>query len=285
MSTTASNRSPIRAAAGPGLAFHRILKSEFIKFRTLRSTFILLAAAAIQIMGIAALGAQSIGETFAARVASNPELTSRIAAQAGDIAIGVPTQGVGIVVLIVGPLGVLFMSSEFTTGMARSTFAAVPKRISLFLAKLVVVMVSAFALTAVASYIAGLVTISILDSYKIAVDLGSPQFIKRLLVSGVYVAAIAGFGMALGTILRSSAGGVVSLLGLVFVAPITVDLFDGSWFDTVGKYLPGNTLLIPLTSVNHVPDLLEAWQAALVLGAWVIVPAGAAVLLLKKRDV
>ncbi|GAA4025114.1 ABC transporter permease subunit [Arthrobacter methylotrophus] len=285
MSASALSRPVIRNSLGPGPAFHRVLKSEFIKFRTLRSTLILLAAAAIQIMGIAALGAQRTGETFAARVASNPELTSRIAAQAGEIAISVPTQGVGMVVLIVGPLGVLFMSSEFTTGMARSTFAAVPKRISLFLAKLVVVMVSAFAVTAVASYIAGLVTISILDSYKIAVDLGSPQFIKRLLVCGVYVAAIAGFGMALGTILRSSAGGVVSLIGLVFVAPATVDLLGGNWFDTVGKYLPTNTLLIPLTSVNHVPDLLEAWQAALVLGAWVVVPAAVAVLLLKKRDV
>jgi ABC-type transport system involved in multi-copper enzyme maturation permease subunit len=207
-----------------------------------------------------------------------------MAAQGGDLAVTVPTSGIAFAQLILGSLGVLLMSSEFTTGMARSTFAAVPKRIPAFLAKLVVMMVSAFVLTAVSTYIAGLVSVPILDNYGLTLDLGSSQSVKLLLVNSVYVASVAAIGMALGTMVRNSAGGIMSLVGLFFVAPIAFQLIPGDFFVEARKYLPGNTIY-PLTAVEHVPDTLEAWQAGLVLGAWVVVPLVLAMILLKKRDV
>jgi ABC-type transport system involved in multi-copper enzyme maturation permease subunit len=176
------------------------------------------------------------------------------------------------------------MSSEFTTGMARSTFAAVPKRLPAFVAKLVVVVVSAFALTAVSTYIAGLVAVPILGNFDLKLDLASSQSVKLLLVTSAYVAAVAAIGLALGTLLRNSAGGIMALVGLFFVAPIAFQLIPGDFFEEARKYLPGNTIN-PMTAVEHVPDTLEAWQAALVLGAWVVVPVVLAMILLKKRDV
>jgi ABC-type transport system involved in multi-copper enzyme maturation permease subunit len=168
--------------------------------------------------------------------------------------------------------------------MARSTFAAVPKRIPAFVAKLVVVMVSAFLLTAVSTYIAGLVSVPILDNYGLTLDLGSSQSVKLLLVNSAYVAAVAAIGMAMGTLVRNSAGGIMSLVGLFFVAPIAFQLIPGEFFEEARKYLPGNTIN-PMTAVEHVPETLEAWQAALVLGGWVVVPLVIAMVLLKKRDV
>jgi ABC-type transport system involved in multi-copper enzyme maturation permease subunit len=176
------------------------------------------------------------------------------------------------------------MSSEFTTGMARSTFAAVPKRLPAFVAKLVVVVVSSFALTAVSTYIAGLVAVPILGNFDLKLDLASSQSVKLLLVTSAYVAAVAAIGLALGTLLRNSAGGIMALVGLFFVAPIAFQLIPGDFFEEARKYLPGNTIN-PMTAVEHVPDTLEAWQAALVLGAWVVVPVVLAMILLKKRDV
>lgn len=76
----------------------------------------------------------------------------------------------------------------------------------------------------------------------------------------------------------------MSLVGLFFVAPIAFQLIPGDFFVEARKYLPGNTIN-PLTAVEHVPDTLEAWQAGLVLGAWVVVPLVLAMILLKKRDV
>lgn len=275
---TAGNARP-----GPGPSFVRVLNSEFIKFRTLLSTLILLASTAVVMVGFGALSAWGTGQ-FADAAASDPSAAEAMAAQGGDLAVTVPTSGIAFAQLILGSLGVLLMSSEFTTGMARSTFAAVPKRIPAFLAKLVVVMVSAFVLTAVSTYIAGLVSVPILDNYGLKLDLGSAQSVKLLLVNSVYVAAVAAIGMAMGTLVRNSAGGIMSLVGLFFVAPIAFQLIPGEFFEEARKYLPGNTINA-LTAVEHVPDTLEVWQAALVLGAWVVVPLVLAMVLLKKRDV
>ncbi|MEV7607535.1 ABC transporter permease subunit [Paenarthrobacter sp. NPDC089322] len=283
MSTTTLDRRSSRNSVGPGPAFHRVLNSEFIKFRTLLSTLILLASTALVMVGFAALSAWGTGQ-FAEQAASDPEVAAAMAAQGGDLAVTIPTSGISFAQLILGSLGVLLMSSEFTTGMARSTFAAVPKRISPFLAKLIVVVVSAFILTAVSAYIGGLVSLPIVDNYDLKLDLGSSQSVKLLLVNSIYVAAVAAIGMALGTIVRNSAGGIMSLVGLFFVAPIAFQLIPGDFFKEANKYLPTSTIN-PMTAVEHVPETLEAWQAALVLGAWVIVPVVLAMFLLKKRDV
>ncbi|MFF1829878.1 ABC transporter permease [Paenarthrobacter sp. NPDC058040] len=283
MSTATLERKSMRNSVGPGPAFHRVLNSEFIKFRTLLSTLILLASTALVMVGFAALSAWGTGQ-FSEQAARDPEAAAAIAAQGGDLAVTIPTSGISFAQLILGSLGVLLMSSEFTTGMARSTFAAVPKRLSPFLAKLIVVMVSAFLLTAISTYIAGLVSLPIVDNYNLKLDLGSSQSIKLLLVNSIYVAAVAAIGMALGTIVRNSAGGIMSLVGLFFVAPIAFQLIPGDFFKEARKYLPTNTLN-PLTAVEHVQDTLEAWQAGLVLAAWVVVPVALAMFLLKKRDV
>ncbi|AMB42275.1 ABC transporter permease [Arthrobacter sp. TES] len=283
MSTAITDSKPTRTPVGPGPAFHRVLNSEFIKFRTLLSTLILLASTAVVMVGFAALAAWGTGQ-FADQAARDPEAAAAMAAQGGDLAVSIPTSGISFAQLILGSLGVLLMSSEFTTGMARSTFAAVPKRLSPFLAKLIVVVVSAFLLTAVATYVAGLVSLPIVDNYNLKLDLGSSQSIKLLLVNSIYVAAVAAIGMALGTIVRNSAGGIMSLVGLLFVAPIAFQLIPGDFFKEANKYLPTSTIN-PMTAVEHVPDTLEAWQAALVLTAWVVVPVAIAMVLLKKRDV
>ncbi|MHC8609645.1 ABC transporter permease [Paenarthrobacter ureafaciens] len=283
MSTAITDSKPTRTPVGPGPAFHRVLNSEFIKFRTLLSTLVLLASTAVVMVGFAALAAWGTGQ-FADQAARDPEAAAAMAAQGGDLAVSIPTSGVSFAQLILGSLGVLLMSSEFTTGMARSTFAAVPKRLSPFLAKLIVVVVSAFLLTAVATYVAGLVSLPIVDNYNLKLDLGSSQSVKLLLVTSIYVAAVAAIGMALGTIVRNSAGGIMSLVGLLFVAPIAFQLIPGDFFKEANKYLPTSTIN-PMTAVEHVPDTLEAWQAALVLAAWVVVPVVIAMILLKKRDV
>ncbi|MEV7132853.1 ABC transporter permease [Arthrobacter sp. NPDC093128] len=271
------------ASPGPGPSFLRVLNSEFIKFRTLLSTLILLGSTMLVMVGFGALAAFSTGQ-FREQMASDPAAAAQMAAQGGDIAVTAPTSGVVFAQLILGSLGVLLMSSEFTTGMARSTFAAVPKRIPAFVAKFLVVGVVSFALTGVSTLLAGLISVPILDNYDLGLDLASAQSVKLLIVNSLYVAAVATIGMSLGSIIRNSAGGIMSLVGLFFVVPIAFQLIPGEFFEEARKYLPGNTV-DALTAVNHVDGSLEAWQAALVLGTWVVVPAVLAMILLKKRDV
>ncbi|MDT0170320.1 ABC transporter permease [Pseudarthrobacter sp. BRE9] len=267
--------------AGP--TFLRVLNSEVIKFRSLLSTLILLASTVVVMVGFGALSAWGTGQ-FADAATRDPQAAARMASQGGDLAVSVPTSGIAFAQLILGSLGVLLMSSEFTTGMARSTFAAVPRRLPAFAAKLVVVMVTSFVVTAVSTWVAGLAAVPILDNYGLKLDTGSSQSVKLLLVNSIYVAAVAAIGMALGTLIRNSAGGIMSLVGIFFVAPIAFQLIPGDFFEEARKYLPGNTVE-PLTAAQHVPDTLEAWQAALVLGAWVVIPVLLAAVLLRRRDV
>lgn len=282
MSVTSLETRAARNGVGPGPAFHRVLNSEIIKFRTLMSTLILLASTIAVIVGIAALAAWGIGEALQS-AESNPDRAAAMAAQ-GDIAASAPSAGIAFAQLILGSLGVLVMSSEFTTGMARSTFAAVPKRTPAFVAKLLVVVVSAFVVSALSLYLAGLVAVPILDQYGQSLDIASGQYVKVLLINSAYVAAVAAIGMALGSLLRNSAGGIMSLVGIFFVLPIALQIIQGDFVKELRKFIPENTLPV-LTAETHVEGTLEVWQAALVLGAWVVIPLVLAMVVLKKRDV
>ena len=269
-------------SAGPGPSFLRVLNSEAIKFRTLLSTLILLAATVIVIIGVGALAAWGLGQALQAS-GSDPQRSAALAAQ-GDIAASAPSAGIAFAQLILGSLAVLLISSEFTTGMARSTFTAVPKRIPAFVAKLLVVVVSAFLVSAVSLYLAGLVAVPILDEYGHTLDVSSGDYYRTLLINSAYVAAVAAIGMALGALIRNSAGGIMALVGIFFVLPIALQIIQGDFVAELRKFIPSNTLE-PLTATKHLPDTLEAWQAALVLGAWVVIPLVLAAILLKKRDV
>lgn len=278
----ATDRAGSGLSTGPGPSFPRVLNSEFIKFRTLLSTLILLGATIVVIVGVGALAAWGIGQALQSSGA-NPQRAAALAAQ-GDIAASAPSAGISFAQLILGSLAVLIISSEFTTGMARSTFTAVPKRIPAYLAKLLIVIVAAFLVTALSLYLAGLVAVPIFDQYGHTLDVSSGHYYRTLLINSGYLAAVAAIGMALGALLRNSAGGIMSLVGIFFVLPIALQIIQGDFVKELRKFIPSNTLA-PMTAAEHLPDTLEAWQAALVLGAWVVVPVVLAGILLKKRDV
>src|SRR6478752_940382 len=278
----ANDRAGSGLSTGPGPSFPRVLNSEFIKFRTLLSTLILLGATIVVIVGVGALAAWGIGQALQSSGA-NPQRAAALAAQ-GDIAASAPSAGISFAQLIPRSLPVLIISSEFTTGMARSTSTAVPKRIPAFVAKLLIVIVAAFLVTALSLYLAGLVAVPIFDQYGHTLDVSSGHYYRTLLINSGYVAAVAAIGMALGALIRNSAGGIMSLVGIFFVLPIALEIIQGDFVKELRKFMPANTLA-PLTASEHVPDTLEAWQAALVLGAWVVVPVVLAGILIKKRDV
>lgn len=282
MSTAAVQSRP-DTTVGPGPSFPRVLRSEFIKFRTLLSTLVLVGSTVLVMVGFAALNAWGIGQ-FSEASKTDPQAAAAFAAQGADLTSGIPTSGIAFAQLIMGSLAVLLMSSEFTTGMARSTFSAVPKRTPAFVAKLLVVTVCAFVVTVVSSFLAYVAASPILDNYGFDIDLGTDHSRRLLLVSGLYVAAVAAIGMSLGTLLRNSAGGIMSLVGLFFVVPIAFQLIPGEFFEEARKYLPDN-LFERITTANPAEGALEVWQASAWLGAWVVIPVTAAMVALKQRDI
>ncbi len=291
-SVTAPSSSGRLSAAG-------IVRSEWIKLRTVRSTVWCYGLIVVLIVGIALLVATL-------RDSGGVNLTGD---DANAAVVGIATSGLNIAVLIVAVLGSLIITGEYSTGMIRSTFAAVPGRLSAIFAKAAVLAATAFVATSAGIWIAALVTWPILAGRGVEVNLGDPDVFMPLLGGGVYITMIALLAFGLGTILRSTAGALATVLGLLLVAPLLIQLLavltHAQWLSDVGTFLPQNAgghLYAgpggevaspgpgggpggPAAQAAGLADVtLNGWGGFGVLAAWDAVILAVALILVKRRD-
>jgi ABC-2 type transport system permease protein len=264
------------------LTFGRIVRSEWIKFRTLRSTVWTLAITLLLMVGILTL--------FAAVLSS----------QAGDANAGNVDGGGSISMfafaanpaqLAVSILGVLAISGEYSTGMIRSTLVAVPRRLPALWAKAVVLAASVFLVSAVAVVISLGVLQLFLGSFGLAPHLGDKGTVRVLVGVPLYLSAIAVFAFAIGALLRHSAAALATVLGLLLVVE-TIFMFPWKPFQLMGPFLPGTAgsrIMMPqaqidAVSLGQVGANLGPWQGYGVLLAWVAILLTAAAVLLRRRN-
>lgn len=304
MSTTKTS-APAHIAGG-SLTFMGVLRSEWIKFRSLRSTQLLLAFTFVAVVGVAAFAAWVRGMfvegmmTFGGATGptgpgtpptgtTTMTLDQAIASanEQGLNIYGTPIAGLQLGILVLGALAVLFMASEFGTGMIRSTLTAVPKRLSVFFAKAIVLVVVSYVLTLAAGFVSFLVSMPLLNIYGIQLSLGMDGVLSSILLGGVYVAGVALIGLSLGTLIRSPAGGVVVLVGLFFLLEIATSLLSlipGEFWKYVGQYVPsvaGGRML----EIGDKAAFISPLAGGLVFLAWILVITVPAVISLKTRDI
>jgi ABC-type transport system involved in multi-copper enzyme maturation permease subunit len=282
-----AHRAAGSAQAGP--TFPRVMASERIKLFSLLSTRILLACSVVLMVGFAALQGWGFGQV------SQAQQSGAATGRPGEAAVNVasllpqlPSAGVSFSQLIIGSLAVLMISAEFTSGMSRATFSAVPKRWPVLAAKAVYAVVLGFVLTYVGAYLGGLVAQPILDNYSLHLDMASWDVQRHMLLSAAYVGAVALMGLGLGALLRNSAGAIVTLVALLFVLPIIFQLIPNDFFKEARKYLPTNAANAMMEAGSSAPlntALLEPWQGTLVIAAYVVVLLGAAFTTLRQRDI
>lgn len=277
-------RSAEPGAAGAGnLKFSGVLRSEFIKFFSLPSTLILILSTLVVMVGFAALGAWGVGQSMG-MFSENPEM----AAQMGDLnelTASLPASGLLFAQLIVGALAVLVMSSEFATGAARSTFVAVPNRQLVLGAKTLLVIIVSIVVALASILLAFLVAKPITNNYNLPLEFSSEAFQRNLWFGVLYVLMVSLIGLALGALLRNSAGGIVVLAALFFVLPIAVSGLSSivSWLADAARFLPDaavNALIMP-----GAENALEPWVSGLMVAAWSIVPLVVAAVMLQRRDI
>lgn len=270
--TTIPNTGSAVQAGGSGVTFGRVLSSEWLKLRSLRSTVILLASTVAVMVGLGMLAAW--GSTLASR---DGQPVTEQAIQ------GTATAGLTFGQLIVGALAVLLISSEFGTGMIRSTMIAVPRRTPAVLAKALVI--------ALVSYIVG--TVSAFGTYFAVQPVLAPDdmgfdldaaVLGSLLCTGLYLSLVALMGLALGTLLRNSAGGIVTLSALLLVIPMALSMIPGDLIENIAKYLPSNAGA-QLTATQIADGSLTQLQGGLVMAAWAIIPLIIVLVAVKRRDV
>jgi ABC-2 type transport system permease protein len=265
------------------LTFGGVLRSEWIKLRSLRSTAWCYAIVIAVTIGLGALyswNSQGQGST---------------ADGIRSLAVGASTLGVNFAQLVVAVLGALMITGEYGTGMIRSTLAAVPKRLPALIAKCLVFGVATFVVSAVALAGTAVACWLVLSNNGIHPDFFDSRVLLPLVGAAGYLALIGMLSLALGAIIRSSAGGIAVALGLILVAPLILRILVGVtravWPVNVSAFLPNSAggLLWSYTSGATPPApsgyiVLTTLQGGLILGAWVVVAFVIAAILLKRRD-
>ena len=162
----------------------------------------------------------------------------RPARQAAFDAVGTSLGGARFTEFAIGVLGVLFVTGEYGTGMIRSTLTAVPKRLPVLWAKLIVVGSVSLMLTEIASFAGYFIGQATLATHSVA--LSSDGALRAVIGTGLYLTVVALIGVELGFIIRSTAGGIAALVAILLVLPGVVSILPQSWQDTISPYLPSN---------------------------------------------
>ena len=252
------------------VTLRRVIGSEWIKFRTLRSTLAVLGAAALGMVAIALIIAYN-----------TRHITANI--QPDDHVQSSTMQGYYLGQLLIGALGVLFVSGEYSTGMIRSTLAAVPTRLPVLWAKLVV-FVLVTAVTMIGScLIAFVVAQAVIGRYRSSYALTDPGVLRVVIGTGVYLTLVGVIGAALAWIVRSTPGALVAYVAVVLVLPVLFSTVLGTWGRDVAQFMPtvaGGSFVRTIRE----PDTLSPWTGIVVLLAWAVVGTVVAALELRRRD-
>ena len=271
-----------------GVSFGGILRSELIKLTSLRSTIWCYIILIVITIGLAPL----IGFAFASQdmAAIGLDNTQTLTVQA-------VTSSIGFSQLVVSVLGALVITGEYGTGMIRSTFTAVPKRLPALYGKAVVFGLATFVVGFIALAISLLVTIPVLATGDIEVDLTDGALWLSVVGAAGYLALIGLLSLAIGAIIRNSAGGIAAALGTILVLPTIISIFVlitmADWIANLNNVLPSNAgarMYTYSTGESAIADpfatgtALEPWQGGLILVAWVVVLGALASVLIKRRD-
>ena len=266
---SAASESRIRLSAAG------ILRSEWIKLISLRSTVWSYAVLVLLSLGLAALMAATLA----------PETGTPIPAeiQAGFLS-QVSSFPVVLGQLIVAVLGVLLISGEYGTGMIRSTFSAVPRRLPVLWAKAAVLFVSTFVVGLVATVGSYLVASPILAASGVSAPITDPDVLRAIVGGALYLSLVALFALGVGTIVRSSAGGIAVVLGIILILPTVLQLIPADWAQDLVPYLLSDAGLGLLGLESDIPGGLEPWQQLAVVVGWVVASLTAGAILMKRRD-
>jgi ABC-2 type transport system permease protein len=277
MSAVATQPVPARAAGGPRLKVTqaRVVVSEWTKFRSLRSTMYTLLAAVVLTIGIGAI--------FSAVTASQYHTLSA-ADKAAFNPISTSLRGISFAVVAFGVLGVLLMSSEYSTGMIRASLTVVPRRLPVLWAKLAVFAGAIFSVSLVASFISFFLGQALLSSHHLSVAITAPGAVRSVIGAALYVTVAGMIGVALGGLLRNTAAGISTFAAVFFVIPSLTALLPASVSDHLSKYLPSNAGEVLWGETLGVKNVLSPWTGFAVLCGYAVVLIAGAAWRLRRAD-
>jgi len=256
------------AAPARGYSFGTVAHMEWRKLRTLRSTWWIVAVFAAAMVGLAVLALSHDGYAQlspAGRASFDPTHDCFIGLLLGQLLLGI--------------LGVLTITTEFSSGMIRATFTAAPRRSLVLAAKAAVLGAVTLAAGEICAFAAFLAGQAALPAPAPHAALGQSGVLRAVLMAGAYPALIALIGLGIGALIRNTAGAIGALVGVLFVLPLLFAPLGPSVQDTAQNFLPhpmANALIAVRPPAHTLPamaifGLLCGYAlAALAAGAWAL---------------
>ena len=267
----APSRSPGRAVSQA-----QVLRSEWIKLWSLRSTRWSLALGMLGLLLGIVVAAFDMGRWSSLPLATRQHYTS------------VDTSLIGwhLSELAIGVLGVLVICGEYSTGMIRSTFMAVPTRLPVLWAKVIVFASVTFVLSLPMTFIGFFGAAAVMTQHHVNPSLATPGALRCVIAIPLFLTVLAVLTVALGALVRNIAGGIAIFAGIIFVIPGLVGVLSVSLRNSINPYLPSNAASAFFTAKPDPADhLLTPWAGFGVFCAYAAVLLAAAAILLVKRDV
>jgi len=252
----------------------RVAVSEWTKLWSVRSTRWSLFAAFLFTIGVAALACAVVSHHY-------PRMSPQDKASFHPLEVNLA--GVQLAQLALGVLGVLIITAEYSTGMIRASFTAVPKRLPVLWAKAGVFAFVTFALMLPAVLVAFFVGQAILAGHNIDVGFTAPHVIRVLVGAALYLTVVGLFGLGLGAIVRNTAGGIASFAAIMFVLPPLMNVLPTSWNNAASPYLPlqaGEAILSTTSGGHH----LSPWVGLALFAGYAAAAIAVAAVLLVRRD-
>jgi ABC-2 type transport system permease protein len=275
MSTASLSHRAAGPAHGPArrYGFRTVAQMEWRKLRTVRSTWYIIGLFAASMIGLAvlALSHENYAQLSAAdRAAFDPTRDCFIGLVLGQ--------------LLLGTLGVLAITTEFSSGMIRATFAAAPRRPLVLTAKAAVlgaVTLAAGEVSAFAAFSAGQAALTGPAPHA---SLGQPGVLRAVLMAGAYPALIALIALGIGAFTRHTAGAICAVVGVLFVLPLLFTPLSPSIQNVAQNFLPHPMAATSLTAVKPVTGALPPGLTFCLLCGYAVAALAAGSWALARRD-
>ena len=266
--TAPSPAGPSPAGPSPAVRALDLLASEWTKFRSVRSTYWSLLVAVVTPVAVSAVVAFAFTNAPGHGPPPDPLLPGVISLEYAVIAVSV--------------LGVLAFSAEYSTGLIRVTFTAAPRRRAVLAAKAVVLGAVTLAVGEVVAFATFGLVQAVLAGHHQDVSLGHPGVLGAVLSAGLLLCVCALLGLALGAIIRHTAGGIAATIAVILIPGILI-LLPSPWNGRIGRF----TLLEAarqVSALHPAADLFSPGWSLLVLLAWPAAGLAAAAVVITRRD-
>jgi ABC-2 type transport system permease protein len=252
-----------------------VLRSEWTKLWTLRSTRWSFVAAVVAMGGLGPLVAVVQMSRW-----THLQAHERAVYDSIDTGVG----GYHLAQLAIGVLGVLVISGEYSTGMIRSSLMAVPRRLPVLWAKLAVFAAATFGLMLAASFVSFFAVQAIVSRRDVQHAIGDPHALRAVVGTALFLTVLGALALGLGALVRSTAGGIAVFVFLLFVLPGVTGILPSSVADSINPYLPLNAGFAVTTSTFENSHHLAPWTGFALFGGYAAVVLVAAAVALVRRD-